>query len=321
MRKLRFIATIVTLVASMACTSVSQAQLPQSQPKDLRWSVEFGAKAYDRPGDDLGLPLITDALTNSTLFDSDQASDLGSTVGAEIKLNFATRSGSEWEVRAILADWEQQTQIEGDNLRSPFFTTPGAEPNVVDYGYDADYFSIEIMKRRSISPGFTLMFGPRFVSMKDRIEFAGSLPISPGGGLPPVTFTQTQSTEATNALIGLQGGLELNFPVSQSVYLNSFIRTGGYMNPTEVIDRTTTTTGLFPVENRRTKSTGSFLGEVGGRVYVDLIPNCVATYAGYEATWIDGAAVAPAQLLNAGSVDTANTPFFHAVTFGLNMTY
>ena len=40
-------------------------------------SVEIGGKAYERPGSTLGLPLITDANTFETLFDSNQATDLG----------------------------------------------------------------------------------------------------------------------------------------------------------------------------------------------------------------------------------------------------
>ena len=102
------------------------------------------------------------------------------------------------------------------------------------------------------------------------------------------------------------------------------MRLGGYYNPTEV---TTEDTDLISgtVTHRQTKSTGSFLGEVGGRLYVDFVPNCFSGYVGYEANWIDGIALAPAQFLAATtatpSIDTANTAFFQGVTFGLKFTY
>jgi len=57
-------------------------------------------------------------------------------------------------------------------------------------------------------------------------------------------------------------------------------------------------------------------------VYADIVPNTASLYVGYEATWIDGIAVAPAQLIpsNFGGVETANTVFFQAVTFGFSFT-
>lgn len=321
MRTFNIVATVIVLVASAAFVSTASAQSPYT--KDARWSVEFGGKAYDRPGDDLGIPLIIDGITRETLFDSEQASSLGSTAGAEVKFNFVSRHGNEIEIRTILANWNENYEIEGDNLRSPFFPVPGSEPTTVNYDYESDYFSIELMKRKAILPGVTCMFGPRFVSTKDEVTFAGSLLVDPGDGSPPVVFTQTQTTEATNALIGLQGGFEVNVPVGQTCYVNGFMRLGGYTNPTEVTIGGGDNFSNISTLTSETKSTGSFLGEVGGRLYGDIVPNCLAGYVGYEATWIDGIALAPAQLLptSVGGVETSNTAFFHAVTFGFNFSY
>ena len=101
-----------------------------------------------------------------------------------------------------------------------------------------------------------------------------------------------------------------------------FIRTGGYYNPTKV--RTSNQAGLVGIppeellRTEATKSTGSFLAEVGGKLYLDFAPNC-SLFAGYEATWIDGVALAPPSFLTpeTGEVETANTLFMHAVTFGM----
>ncbi len=323
MRTFNFIATIALFAgATLLWISESHAQSwqaqgwPQTTSTDPRFSVEFGAKAYDRPGDDLGLPLITDGVTNSVLFDSDAATDLGSSAGAEVKFNFMNRIGRELEIRTIIADWEELTSIQGGNLVSPFFPVAGQEPTSVQYGYSADYFSIELMARRAVRPGVTLMFGPRFVSTKDLIELAGSQVVN------GATISQTQTIEATNALIGLQGGVEFNYPITQSMYINGFGRFGGYTNPTEVTTGTTDIMGNVS-GGTQTKATGSFLGEVGGRLYIDIFPNALSVYVGYEATWIDGLALAPAQVLTTGlnGVETANTPFFNAATIGLKWTY
>ena len=101
-----------------------------------------------------------------------------------------------------------------------------------------------------------------------------------------------------------------------------FIRTGGFYNPTKI--RTSNQAGIIGIppdelfRTEDTKSTGSFLAEVGGKVYLDFAPNC-ALFAGYEATWIDGIALAPPSFLSIDSreVETANTLFMHAITFGM----
>ena len=160
------------------------------------------------------------------------------------------------------------------------------------------------------------MFGPRIVSTKDLVEVSGSQVIA------GTTFTETQTTEATNILLGLQGGLELNYPIADGIRINGFGRFGGYTNPTEVTFGTTDALGAT-TENSITKQTGSFLAEIGGRLYVDIFPSVLSVYVGYEATWIDGLALAPAQFFDGGAngVETANTPFFNAATLGLRWTY
>ena len=53
-----------------------------------------------------------------------------------------------------------------------------------------------------------------------------------------------------------------------------------------------------------------------------FLPNCISGYVGYEATWIDGIALAPANVtLVGGAIDTNNTSFFEAVTFGMQILY
>lgn len=328
MRTFNFIATIAVLVGTTSLwvsESLAQNWFPSSPDSsfarktfdDQRFSVEFGAKAYDRPGDDLGLPLISDSITNEALFDSENATDLGSAGGAEVKFNWiSAKRGRELELRTIIADWEEFSQIDGANLTSPFFIDPAAQPSSIGYNYDSDYFSIELMARRAIRPGVTLMFGPRIVSTKDLVEISGSQVVL------GTTFTEVQTTEATNVLLGLQGGVEFNYPLADGVRLNGFGRFGGYTNPTEVNFETTDALGAS-TESTLTKQTGSFLAEIGGRLYIDIFPNALSAYVGYEATWIDGLALAPAQIFSGGvnGVDTANTPFFNAATLGLRWTY
>ena len=98
--------------------------------------------AYDRPGTQLALPLITDGVTNASLFDSNDATDLGTAFGADVKFNFVARGGRELQIRTMLANWDTNTEIIGANLQSPFFPVTGPAPTTVNYAYDSDYFSI-----------------------------------------------------------------------------------------------------------------------------------------------------------------------------------
>ncbi len=321
MRTFSIISTLFVLLTGLGLVAPADAQWHETTSHN-QWSLEIGGKAYDRPGSKLGLPLITDSNTNATLFDSNQATDLGNSAGAEVKFNFASKTGREWELRSTIANWDQELEpVFGPNIDSPFFN--GVAPDLFQYNYESDYFSIELMTRQAIRPGVVFMFGPRVISTKDLVSFHSELLVDPGDGTPSVNVESDSTVEATNILMGLQTGFEFNKPIVNGIYANAFIRVGGYYNPTEV--NTTDVSSIAALtQTTQTKSTGSFVGEVGGRVYYDLVPNCAALYAGYEATWIDGLALSPPQLLTATttpSIETANTPFFHAVTFGLRFTY
>ena len=330
MRKFLIKLICVTLATASGLASSANAQWPQTTAHNP-WSLEIGAKAMERPGSRGNTPIITDSITLEPLFTDDDASDLGVAPAAEVKFNFETQTGQEYEIRSILANWDQSiTPILGPNLSSGLFPT-GATISQFEYEHDSDFFSIEIMGRRAVHPGMVLMFGPRVVSTKDLVRSRTTALVDPGGGLPIVPVTAQTSTDATNILLGLQGGFEINRPITNGMYVSSFLRAGGYYNPTEVTDVSETprtgSTVIDTVTTTRTKSTGSFLGEVGGRVYYDFIPNCLSGYVGYEANWIDGIALAPANVLAfpapaiVPAVDTANTVFFHGVTFGLKCTY
>lgn len=314
-RKLIFTATVFALLLGLSSVQSAKAQWPSSTHRDLRMSVEFGGKAYNRPGVESNLPVVSDSITGMTLFSQGEATDLGATLGGELKLNFVNGRDREIEVRTMLANWDESASFAGTNLASSFFPV-GTIPNTFDYNYESDFFSIEVNRRRAIMPGVTVLAGPRFVSTSDSIETVSTLPV----GITNVS--QTNFFEATNSLIGLQGGLELNFPVTDFIYFNSYIRAGGYYNPVEVGSSSFNDFTLASTSNGTTGGTEAFLGEVGGRLSLDLLPNCVSGYVGYEATWIDGIALIPANVnLVGGTIDTNNTAFFEAVTFGVQILY
>ena len=321
MRNFSVIATVIVLVANAAWVEQTSAQWHDATTRDPRFSVEFGIKAYDRPGNEDSGAAITDFGT--TVLTNDQVTDLGNAAGAEVSFNFVSDHGREFELRSVIAEWDTALDIAGAGLGSPFFTDIAAPPTAVDFDYESDYFSIELMSRRAIRPGVTFMFGPRFVSASEQVTVNSSAVVDTGVGTAPVVFTDDRTFDASNNLIGLQAGFEFNFPITQYVHINSFIRAGGYVNPTELNTSAQDSLTATITSVRRTDTIESFLGEVGGRLQVDIIPNAMSSYIGYEATWIDGFAQAPPALvgLPPAGVETTNTVFFNALTFGLNFNY
>ena len=329
MRTFLTITAVAISIAASFSNSHCYAQWPGSTRGDIHknW-LEIGGRAYSRPGTDSDIPIVSDSNTGATLFSADQATNGGSAPGLEISFGFEGNNLLErqWEFRSIVAEFEVDTDVAGPNLSSPLFPGDGVES--FNYEYESRLLSFELNSLRTLAPGIRFSSGPRYVSLRE-VATTDLFTPTPTGvvGTPLIPVNTVATREATNGLIGLQAGLDLRFQVSRQIYTTGFIRTGGYYNPTEVTSTLNSFSDglLFDSEpdTTITKSTGSFLAEVGGRVYVDLYHNLVSSYVGYEATWIDGIALAPTAFLNDGTagVDTANTLFFHAITFGLRMDF
>ena len=122
-----------------------------------------------------------------------------------------------------------------------------------------------------------------------------------------------------NSLLGGQIGALVNYQFSRDVYIQGFIRASGFAN---FIELTTfaDTNQTDPIEGVFRRDQSAFIGEVGGKMYWDVIPGSMSFFGGYEATWLDDVAVAPAQVVDGllpTEIVAGDTPFFHAVTFGL----
>lgn len=327
MRKFSICTAVIAITAIIPATD-SLAQWPgTTRGKDHKHVLEIGGAGIDRPGTGDAMPVISDAVTFETLFDSEEATSVGGAAGLDIKYQFETRRGRTLRFRSIVADFDTSNEINGiAGLASPLVPL-GAETNRIAYDYDSRLMSFELMSCRNIAPGINLVAGPRYISIDEEVNTEGDGEIDFGNGFAPVTVTQVDTLAADNDLVGLQLGIEIVMPLAQSFYAEGFARGGAFYNPTEVSSSTQELVGgqfLDPplLGPRNSSSTESLLGEVGGRLFFDIVPDSVAGYVGYEATWIDGIALAPAQLFTtAGSVDTSTTLFYQAVTFGMRMKF
>lgn len=320
MQKLFQLTTLLAVTLAISIASSAEAQWPEYTQIGEKNYIEIGGRAYNRPGTDLQLSILQDATTGQTLFSANQATAASSAAGVELSYHFETKYRRQMEFRTFTGTWDSNTVIDAGNIVSPLF--PGDIADEVDYNYGAQIFSFELNQKRPLFRGATLFGGPRYVYISDEVNYtATQFPDLIGPG-QTFEIAQSQTLEAINHLIGLQAGLRYEKAISQYFRGAGFIRAGGYYNPTKV--RTSFESGpaalppMSTLDTEATKSTGSLLVELGGRMYVDFAPNC-AFFAGYEATWIDGIALAPPSFLTTetNEVETANTLFMHAVTFGM----
>ena len=320
--------TAAFAITAIIPASVSVAQWPgTTRGKEHKHVLEIGGIGFDRPGVGNPTPVISDAETGETLFDSEEASSIGGAAGLDIKYQFEGRRGRTWRFRSIVADFDTRNEITGvAGLASPLLP-PDVETDRIEYGYDSRLLSFELMSCRNIAPGINVVAGPRYISLTEEVNLEVDGEVDFGNGIAPVTAAQVDALSADNSLVGLQVGVEIVLPLAQWFHAEGFIRGGGFYNPTEVTSTTQDLVGGQFIDPplagpRTTSSSESLLGEVGGRLFFDLVPGSVSGYLGYEATWIDGIALAPAQLLSAaGSVDTSNTLFYQGVTFGVRMEF
>lgn len=332
---------VITAALTWLSTTIAFAQWPQTTYDGRMWEWNASARIMERPGTDMDIGLLTDALTNEPLFDSEDATDLETSVGVELNFVRKTNFGIEWEFRTFVDIWEtEQTFTSVNNLESPFFdpiraalppaaviggvlvNIDGIDFNSLDYDYDSNIFNVELNARRTVLPGVTLLAGPRFLYLEDTLDTQINATINGNVAGVPVTapFTQNTRVETENPMIGFQIGADVAVPVSQSMFVTGFIKAGGYGNTARAT--LTTFNSLQPAAavNSFRRSQGSFIGEVGGKVNFEIIPGCFSVSGGYQAMWLDNVAIAPNQLTTAitgfSRVEVTGTPFIHGLVFG-----
>lgn len=322
---------VAATIMLLTCCSAVQAQWPlQTYGNRPGYEVELGGRIIDRPGTERNIPLVTDRLTLQTLFNAEQASDLQVSAGFDFRFAKMTCYDMTWEVRGYFQQWDAQETLAGDLVASAF-TPTGLPQNTTftafDYNYDSDLASVELNFKRAVRPGLTLMIGPRFMRLNETVVIDTNFtnPVVPD-------FLQLQTrAETKNPLKGVGIAAEFRRPLVRDLFFIGAIRGAIFHNAASsniTVDQTlfglpATRTTL--IDDRETRAAG--LGEITARLHYDVIPGNVSLYGGYEAMWLDGVALAPAQILAANTppmppfVNTQTTVFAHGVSFGGMIRY
>jgi len=322
----------IAVFFSMLSCGVASAQWPNNTyGNQNQWEVEIGSRILDRPASNLAFSLVTITPSNATVFNAEDASELGASAGADFRFSKASRYGTTLEFRGTFNNWHNM-EARGGVLEAPLFTPTnlpaGSELNRFTYEYDSNLFSVEMNFKRAVRPGMTLMIGPRYVDLTEQVDINSTFGnITPGlGGF---RLDIDSITEARNHMPGLGFGVEFRRPIIREVFFVGSVK--GAVLANFASTETTAMTRLIgspPIpntifEDSETQVAG--IGEISAKLHYDVAPGTVSAYMGYEAFWLDGVAVAPAQLLESVSppigLNTSTTSFAHGLVLGVLVRY
>jgi hypothetical protein len=179
----------------------------------------------------------------------------------------------------------------------------------LQFDWSSKLYNAEFNVRWNPLCRLTMLAGFRWAQLRENFT---------GGFLYDSTFDPTYNIKTENNLYGFQIGADATLYQVGCFSVEGLMKAGVYGNHAE---QTTSyysqeQTVLFASSTDR----AAFIGEIGlqGRYQVT---DCLTLRAGYMAMWLDGVALAPAQLQDVLSVDTRDTVFYHGATAGLEYRF
>jgi hypothetical protein len=209
------------------------------------------------------------------------------------------------------------------------FMAPGDFVQTTDYPdqhmvwtYATRLYNAELNVRRDLSPRVTVLAGFRWVKLWEDLQ----------GTMPPQRAVPFWDTKTNNNLYGFQIGGEWKMLNRSRFSIDGLIKAGIFDNNADE----TAAVSIYRTLYWESASTNhaAFLGEVGLRCKYQLTER-ILLKAGYEAMWLEGVALAPAQITRTTShavpvtdvyvqslgVDSSSGVFFHGATVGLEYAF
>ena len=348
---------LAALLAAHAVAAVA-AEQPQADP---RWTLSIEAIALQRSGNASRtlvervpgtVPFLTTFTTPGTeAFNSDAFRQTIS-VGPKIGLRYRVDSATSVEI-AYFNISSQSASTVGPDTPADWLVmrAPGAFWQTQDFGYQGmtwtdatSLYSAEINGRRMLSSGVTVFVGIRWLQLNDKL--VGTLTPAdltqptwkqtcpacnlfqitagdPAGAFPPFWTTST-----SNNLYGVQLGIDGPIVARDRLSLAGLLKVGLFDNNATQFAGVSLQKVVHPAS--ATTNHAAFVGEAGVQLRYQL-SNELTLKLGYEALWLAGVALAPAQIqrtnttaagvVTALGVDTASNVLFQGVTFGLERSF
>ena len=292
------------------------SQFLNTNPQNT-WTTQF-SWLYMTRAKPSSFPLLIDA-GGMTLVDANEL-DFGWNSGFDVALSRKTRNGANVELRDF--------QINGwsANFSAPFAATNAIATNlpsdlagagVVDYAARSSLYSFEInLVDRSVNnERVQFSLGFRWMEVSENLAQT----FNPAG--PPSSFV----IDTNNHLYGAQGGIQGVFFDGARFNIVGWGKGGLYGN---VGDQSTdvSTGGILIATAEARDTVASFVGETGMLLEYKMFPRA-SLIGGYQLLWISGAALAPDQLPNMGSIAAGLTPtgldqstaYYHGLFAGVDI--
>ena len=306
-----------------SCDSCENVVTSSCVPCTNQWTV-WTEVMFLRRSDASSFPLITDQNTGDTLLNANQL-DFQHRAVPRIFLIRDYCDCWGWEIGYFgLQSWDSTG--EGGGELSPVLNGPGipigstAPGTIYQAHYGSDLHNAEFNLRRRTGPCVTWIAGFRFVELQESLR---------AGSIAPTT-TDLYSVDTNNQLYGFQVGANAQvLNCGGRFHVDGLFRTGVFSNNAE--QTTHSPLGNVIPESVPSLTAGAtqtaFLGELGLRGVYQLT-NSIGIYGGYSAIWVDGLALAPAQVsatnlfgTPSASINTTDAVFFHGATVGLQASY
>ncbi len=229
--------------------------------------------------------------------------------------------GCDFELSYFQIDgWSNASAIDPDGevltFHAPggFIQRPDTPTQPMQWAYDSKLYNAEFNVRWNACDRLTLLAGIRWTGLCEDLQ----------GTLVDSIFKPFWTTNTENSLYGLQIGADGKLWDCGRFSIDGLLKAGIFDNRAEQ----TTAVSVFKIVTSYSDSTdrAAFLGEVGLRCKYQLAKRLVLS-AGYEAVWLQGVAVAPAQIQETNittrqiGIDTGSGVFYHGATAGLEYSF
>lgn len=352
-------ACFLATVFGQALTAAASAEQAETPP---RWALSIETIVLQRtPGTDRTLvervpgtvPFNATFTTPGTeAFNSNQFRQ-GLIAGPKISLRYNYDAGASIEALYFMTSTGTSSSTTGPDspadwlvMRAPgaFWQTQDFADQGMTWNEASNLYNAEINERWRLPNRVTVLAGVRWLQLNDKLTGTLSPPdltqptwkqtcqtcdifhITAGtaaGVYPPFWTTTT-----TNNLYGVQVGIDGNIGEIDRLSLDGFLKVGVFDNNATQSAGVSLQKQVHPAS--ATTNHAAFVGEAGLQLRYRLQKG-LTLKVGYEALWLAGVALAPAQIeqtytsrsgvVSALGVDCGSNVLFQGVTFGLEHSF
>ena len=228
--------------------------------------------------------------------------------------------------------WNSSKSVGPDGGQLPnwlVFAAPGDFVQTTDYpdqamawSYATRLYNAELNVRWELCSRVTMLAGFRWVNLLEDLQ----------GTLPPERAAPFWDTKTRNDLYGIQIGEEWKVLNYGRFSLDGLVKAGIFDNSAG--EKTAVSIYRVMYDESASTNQAAFLGEIALRCKYQLTER-LSLKAGYEAIWLQGVALAPAQIpqtlshgtpptdvyVQALGIDSGSGVFFHGATVGLEYAF